>query len=206
MYHHNLHTLFHHNEKNCTTTCNTPKQLHAFPTYGFTPQKPIRNGHRQYVSFRNPLIYTWIWQLLLIRCPTTSQSVIWTHLTNAKQANQTTMMKPISSGSTIAMVWKQIEDYQKITTAEGVLFTPHQIVSAAEALLVGTGKHAQAYRKCVARPNNGKRTILSKLRSMLNINPISTSDAPLPTLAIMEPEMHNKKKRHKHKKKRCKIY
>ena len=54
--------------------------------------------------------------------------------------NQTTLCQPVDPNAPLAIIFKQIEDCQKYATAGGVPLTPQQIMQAAQALVLQTGK------------------------------------------------------------------
>jgi hypothetical protein len=55
--------------------------------------------------------------------------------------------RAVDPNAPIAILFKQIEDCQKYATAGGSPFTPQQIIQAAEALILKTGRYPQAFRE-----------------------------------------------------------
>jgi hypothetical protein len=78
--------------------------------------------------------------------------------------NQTTLCQPVDPNAPLAIIFKQIEDCQKYATAGGVPLTPQQIMQAAQALVLQTGKYTQAYREWMAVPQPNQTYLEFKRR------------------------------------------
>ena len=74
---------------------------------------------------------------------------------NLKQ-NTIKLTTPIDPNLPIAMIFKQIEECQRMATAGRAAFTPDQIVKAAETLILHSGKYQIAYREWIALPEANK--------------------------------------------------
>lgn len=69
---------------------------------------------------------------------------------NQITANIQRLNAPVDPTQPITMIWKQIEDRQKFATSAA--FTPPQLVTAAETLLLSTNHYKTAYRNWMAQP------------------------------------------------------
>ena len=70
--------------------------------------------------------------------------------------NTAKLTQPIDPTAPIALLFKQIEECQRFAADAGSPFTPQQIVEAAEALIVQTGKYETTYREWLALQANAK--------------------------------------------------
>ena len=68
--------------------------------------------------------------------------------------NTAKLTQPIDPTAHIALLFKQIEECQRFAADAGSPFTPQQIVEAAEALIVQTGKYDSTYKEWLALPVN----------------------------------------------------
>jgi hypothetical protein len=66
--------------------------------------------------------------------------------------NTARLTQPIDPTTPIALLFKQIEECQRFAADAGSPFTPQQIVEAAEALIVQTGKYESTYKEWLALP------------------------------------------------------
>jgi hypothetical protein len=64
--------------------------------------------------------------------------------------NTAKLTQPIDPTAPIALLFKQIEECQRYAADAGSPFTPQQIVEAAEALIVQTGKYDSTYKEWLA--------------------------------------------------------
>jgi len=72
------------------------------------------------------------------------------------QANVDAMNKAFDPNQPIAILFKQIEDAQRFAVAANVPFTPAQLVSCGETLIMSTGKYDLAYRDWISLPAANK--------------------------------------------------
>eukprot|EP00957_Ditylum_brightwellii_P089240 6795751-Ditylum_brightwellii.AAC.1 len=67
-------------------------------------------------------------------------------------ANIQHLNTPVDPTKPIALIWKQIKDTQKFVTAAGSPFTPSQLVTATETLILGTNQYETAYHNWMSLP------------------------------------------------------
>jgi hypothetical protein len=66
--------------------------------------------------------------------------------------NTARLTQPIDPTAPLALLFKHIEECQRFAAAAGPPFTSQQIVEAAEALIVQTGKYESTYKEWLALP------------------------------------------------------
>ena len=66
--------------------------------------------------------------------------------------NTEKLTSPISPHLPINLIFRQIEDCQRLATAAGAPFTAEQIIKAAENVVLATGKYQWAYREWISLP------------------------------------------------------
>jgi hypothetical protein len=71
-----------------------------------------------------------------------------------RMKNMARLTQPIDPTAPLALLFKQIEECQRFAADAGSPFTPQQIVEAAEALIVQTGKYDSTYKEWLALPAN----------------------------------------------------
>jgi hypothetical protein len=64
--------------------------------------------------------------------------------------NTAKLTQPIDPTAPLALLFKQIEECQRFAADAGSPFMPQQIVEAAEALVVQTGKYDSTYKEWLA--------------------------------------------------------
>ena len=69
----------------------------------------------------------------------------------ALKANSDKLNTPLPPHLPMALIFRQIEDCQRFSTAGGTPFTAAQLVKAAETLVLATGRYPQAYREWLNR-------------------------------------------------------
>ena len=70
----------------------------------------------------------------------------------ALQVSTTHLTTPIASHLPIALIFRQIEECQRLAIAGGTAFTSKQVIKAAETLILATGKYHLAYREWISIP------------------------------------------------------
>ncbi len=78
--------------------------------------------------------------------------------------NQQTLTQAVDPNAPLAIIFKQIEDCQKYATAGGAPLTPQQVLQAAEALIIKTGRYTQAYREWMGLNAANKTYVVFKAR------------------------------------------
>jgi hypothetical protein len=71
-----------------------------------------------------------------------------------RMSNTAKLTQPIDPTAPLALLFKQIEECQRFAADAGSPFTPQQIVEAAEALIVQTGKYDSTYKEWLALQSN----------------------------------------------------
>ena len=71
----------------------------------------------------------------------------------ALQVNTTRFTTPIASHLPIALIFRQIEEWQRLAIAGGTAFTAEQLIKSAETLILATGKYKLAYREWISLPD-----------------------------------------------------
>ena len=62
----------------------------------------------------------------------------------ALQVNTTRLTTPIASYLPIALIFRQIEEFQRFTIASGTTFKSEELIKEAETLILATGKYQLA--------------------------------------------------------------
>jgi hypothetical protein len=87
------------------------------------------------------------------------------HVGSTDRMNNTARLtQPIDPTAPLALLFKQIEECQRFAADAGSPFTPQQIVEAAEALIVQTGKYESTYKEWLALPATTRTYIELKRR------------------------------------------
>lgn len=105
-------------------------------------------------------------------------------MTNAQlKTNTAKLTEPVPPHLPVAIIFKQVEDCQQFAMAGGILFTPAQIIKAAEVLILSTGKYHIAYiewndlLKATKKYNNFKQRFIHEYQLQNKIKATTSTQA-----------------------------